>query len=79
MKQRLSIARAFAYPHELLLLDEPFQGLDEKLREDSMKLLKKMLIDDKNTAIIVTHQIDEAKQIADKIVYLEGRPLRIKN
>ncbi|MEN8906282.1 MAG: ATP-binding cassette domain-containing protein [Clostridiales bacterium] len=78
MKQRVSIARALAYPHDLLLLDEPFQGLDDKLKNDLIELIKKSLVEDGNTSVIVTHQMSDAKIIADKIIYLAGRPLKVK-
>jgi len=78
MKQRVSLARAFAMPHDVLLLDEPFQGLDLDLKNQLMTLLEKLLIEDKKTVIMVTHDLAEAERLAHRIIYLEGNPLRVE-
>lgn len=78
MKQRVSLARAFAMPHDILLLDEPFQGLDSELKHQLMGLLEKLISDDQKTVIMVTHDIEEARRLADRIIYLTGQPLRIE-
>lgn len=78
MKQRVSLARAFAMPHDILLLDEPFQGLDCELKNQLMTLLEKLLNEDKKTVIMVTHDLTEAKRLAHRIVYLTGNPLRVE-
>jgi NitT/TauT family transport system ATP-binding protein len=79
MAQRVSIARAFAYPSQILLMDEPFKSLDIKLKEkliDSFFYLWEM---DKRTVIFVTHDIDEAAYLGDEIFILsETRPANIK-
>lgn len=77
MKQRVSLARAFASPHDILLLDEPFQGLDEELKDQLMTLLEKLIEEDRKTVIMVTHDQNEAKRLADRIIYLADQPLRI--
>lgn len=76
MRQRVSIARAFATNAGLLLCDEPFSALDEitgqRLREEFVSLVR-----EKNkTAVFITHSINEALQIGDRIVVLK-RPARI--
>ncbi len=77
MKQRVSIARAISTSPELLLLDEPFAGLDvfsaQALREE---LLDLWLPPDKppHAVLLVTHNVDEAVQLSDKIVILSRRP-----
>jgi len=80
MSQRVSIARAFAYPSDILLMDEPFKSLDIKLKKkliDSFFYLWDM---DKRTVIFVTHDIDEAAYLGDDIFILEDtRPTSIKN
>ena len=77
MKQRLSIARAFAYPSDLLLMDEPFKGLDNKLKTSLMKSFLSLWNSDKRTVIFVTHDIDEALFIGDDIFVFRGNPVEI--
>ncbi len=77
MKQRVAIARAFAFPHKLLLLDEPFQGLDAVLKDSLTDLLKSLIKMNPKTVVLVTHDIKEAKMLSDTIYYLDGRPLQI--
>lgn len=71
MKQRVSIARALAYEPDLILLDEPFKGLDEKLRRDVADTLFKALKG--TTAIIVSHDNEDMKY-ADTILTLTASP-----
>jgi len=75
MKQRVSLARAFVMPHDLLLLDEPFQGLDEKLKNQLIELLEKLIQLDKKTVVMVTHDKQEAFRLGDKILELVGKPI----
>jgi NitT/TauT family transport system ATP-binding protein len=79
MAQRVSIARAFAYPSEILLMDEPFKSLDIKLKKkliDSFFYLWEL---DKRTVIFVTHDVDEAAYLGDEIFILEDTsPANIK-
>lgn len=79
MKQRCSIARAFAYPSDLMLLDEPFKGLDISLKFNLIKLFNKISKTDHRTSIFVTHDIQEAILIGDEIVVLSKSPVTIKN
>ncbi|MFN3348585.1 ABC transporter ATP-binding protein [Pseudorhodoplanes sp.] len=76
MRQRVSIARAFATNAELLLCDEPFSALDEmtaqRLREEFTSLVR----ENGKTAVFITHSINEALQIGDRIVVLR-RPAKI--
>jgi len=76
MRQRVSIARAFATDAGLLLCDEPFSALDEitgqRLREEFVSLVR----ESRKTAVFITHSINEALQIGDRIVVLK-RPARI--
>ncbi|GKX29920.1 ABC transporter ATP-binding protein [Vallitalea longa] len=78
MKQRVSIARAFAYKAEMLLMDEPFQGLDYDLKIELINAFLELWEEDNRTVVFVTHDIDEALLLADKIYILEGRPAKIK-
>jgi NitT/TauT family transport system ATP-binding protein len=73
MKQRVSMARAFAYPSEIILMDEPFRALDVKLKEKLISEFLKLWEKDKRTVIFVTHDINEAL-ILGSLVYIFSRP-----
>lgn len=77
MKQRVSLVRAFAMPHDILLLDEPFQGLNIELKNQLMTLLEKLIAEECKTVIMVTHDETEARRLAHRIIYLKGQPLKI--
>lgn len=77
MRQRCSIARAFNYSAELLLMDEPFKSLDYLLRFKMVKALIDTWQSYRHTIIYVTHDIDEALLLADRIIILDGRPAEI--
>lgn len=72
MAQRVAIARAFAYPGKLLLMDEPFKGLDYSLKKRILDLFLRIYDNDRRTTVFVTHDIDEALLLADKIVVLSS-------
>ncbi len=78
MKQRCSIARAFHYKSDLLIMDEPFKSLDYTLRLQLVKILLNVWNENKNTIIFVTHDIDEALLIGDRIVLFSPRPASIE-
>lgn len=71
MKRRVSIARAFAYKSSLLLMDEPFNGLDDKLKMEIIKDFFKLYNENKRTVILVTHNMKEAELLGD-IIYCIG-------
>ncbi len=77
MRQRCSIARAFNYEADLLLMDEPFKSLDYNLRFHMIEQLIKLWEMKQNSIIFVTHEIDEALLLGDRIVVLSNRPTRI--
>lgn len=70
--QRASLARALAIGPDWLLLDEPFSALDPGIREQLQQWLRRTVVADGLTSIIVTHDIDEALILADEIVVLDG-------
>lgn len=78
MRQRVNIARALATDPELLLLDEPFAALDAQTREFMQVELLKILARAGKTAIFITHQIDEAIFLADRLVVFSARPAKVK-
>ena len=77
MQQRVAIARALAYDPEILLMDEPFGALDERTRCKLQNLLLGIWKKKRKTVIFVTHNIDEAVTLADKILVMSSDPGRI--
>lgn len=77
MKKRCGIARAFYYKSEMLLMDEPFQGLDYCLRQEMLKMLINVWNSHKQGVLFITHEIDEALAVASRIVVLSGRPSKV--
>lgn len=79
MRQRAAIARAFAYPASMILMDEPFQALDLGLKMSLTSLFSRLWIEDRRTAIFVTHDISEAILLGDEIFVLSSeRPVVIR-
>ncbi|OGB25037.1 MAG: nitrate/sulfonate/bicarbonate ABC transporter ATP-binding protein [Burkholderiales bacterium RIFCSPLOWO2_02_FULL_57_36] len=74
MKQRVGIARAFALSPKLLLLDEPFGMLDSLTRWDLQEVLMEVWTRTKLTAIMVTHDVDEAILLADRVIMMTNGP-----
>lgn len=78
MRQRVSIARAFANDPEVLFMDEPFSALDEQNKLLLQEELLKIWEEHKITVIFITHSVDEAVILGDKIVVMTANPGRIK-
>ena len=77
MKQRVSFIRALLSPQPLICLDEPFSALDELTRLEMQKWLLSIWEEYKRTVLFVTHNIDEALFLSDRIVVLSAKPAKI--
>ncbi|MDD4334134.1 MAG: ABC transporter ATP-binding protein [Desulfotomaculaceae bacterium] len=77
MKQRLALCRAFAYPHDLLLMDEPFKSLDTPLRLGLVRQVARMWQEKPRTVIFVTHEIMDALLLGHRIIVLSARPAAV--
>jgi len=78
MQQRVNLARALIVDPQVLLMDEPFASLDAQTREIMQAELLKMWNQTKKTVIFVTHQIEEAIFLSDRVVVFSARPARIR-
>ena len=78
MKQRVALARVLAFDPEVLLMDEPFGALDAQTREAMQEELTRLWGQSGKTIVFVTHDIEEAVYLGDRVVVLSARPGRIK-
>lgn len=78
MQQRVNLARALAIQPQMLLLDEPLAELDALTREQMQLELQRIWLETRHTALFVTHQIDEAIFLADRVLVFSARPGRIR-
>ena len=78
MKQRVAIARAFVMRPRVLLMDEPFAALDAMNRTLMQEELVRIWSEDKPTVLFITHSVEEAIYLADRIIIMTRRPGRIK-
>jgi ABC-type nitrate/sulfonate/bicarbonate transport system ATPase subunit len=78
MRQRVELARALAAETDLLLLDEPFSALDYQTRARMRKELVATLAERPRTVVFVTHDIEEAVQLGDRVVVLGARPTSVR-
>lgn len=76
MQQRVAIARALALESDILLLDEPFSAIDPRLRLELQELISKLSKEHKKTVVFITHDIDEAILLADRIVVMEPKHIK---
>jgi len=79
MQQRVAIARALAYQPRLLLMDEPFASVDAQTRFDLEDLVLRLRDDRQLTILLVTHDIDEAVYLSDRVVVLYGKPASVRD
>ena len=76
-RQRVALARALAIDPDLLLMDEPFSALDSFTRESLQDELQRIQVATGKTVLFVTHDIDEAVYLADRVIVLAGAPGRL--
>lgn len=79
MQQRVALVRALSFKPSVLLMDEPFGALDAFTREEMNHLIEEIYLDTRTTIVLVTHSIDEAIFLSDRIVVMTARPGRIGN
>ena len=70
-RQRVAIARAFLYPHETLLMDEPFSSLDLSLKRTLLELVAQLWQERRQTVVFVTHDVHEAAGLAQRVIVLK--------
>jgi NitT/TauT family transport system ATP-binding protein len=78
MRQRVNLARALAIDPDILLMDEPFSALDAQTREIMQTELMRIWEEGRKTVLFVTHQIDEAVFLSDRVLVLGRRPGRVR-
>lgn len=77
MKQRLAIARAYAVSPDILFMDEPFAALDAQTRALMQELILEIMTEERKTVVFVTHSVEEAIFVANRIVVVSARPATV--
>ncbi len=78
MRQRLALARAYAVHPEFILMDEPFGALDAQTRSAMHDLLLEILHTENKTVLLITHSVEEAVYLSNKVLVISARPSRIR-
>lgn len=78
MRQRVALARAYAVKSEFLLMDEPFGALDAQTRSAMQDVLLQALEQEGKTVVLITHSVEEALYLSNRVVVVTARPARIK-
>lgn len=79
MQQRAALVRALSFKPSVLLMDEPFGALDSFTREEMNRLVEEIWLDTKTTIVLITHSIEEAIFLSDRVVVMSPRPGRVAN
>jgi NitT/TauT family transport system ATP-binding protein len=79
MQQRAALVRALSFKPSVLLMDEPFGALDAFTREEMNHLVEEIYLDTRTTIVLITHSIDEAIFLSDRVIVLSARPGRVVN
>ena len=79
MQQRVNLARALVMDPQLLLMDEPFAALDAQTREAMQEELVEISLKARKTILFITHQIDEAIYLSDRVIVFSARPGRVRD
>jgi NitT/TauT family transport system ATP-binding protein len=79
MQQRVGLARAFAVEPTLLLMDEPFGALDAQNAEILREELRQLVAEERRTIVFVTHNLDEAIQLSDRVLLMSASPSRFRD
>jgi NitT/TauT family transport system ATP-binding protein len=77
MQQRVALVRALSFKPSVLLMDEPFGALDAFTREEMNHLVEEIYLDTRTTIVLITHSIDEAIFLSDRVIVMSARPGRI--
>jgi NitT/TauT family transport system ATP-binding protein len=79
MQQRAALVRALSFKPSVLLMDEPFGALDAFTREEMNRLVEQIWLDTRTTIVLITHSIEEAIFLSDRVIVLSARPGRVAN
>jgi NitT/TauT family transport system ATP-binding protein len=79
MRQRVALIRTLATDPDILLLDEPFSALDYQTKLILERDVHRIIRENKKTALLVTHDIEEAVSMSDRVIVLSGRPAQVRN
>ena len=72
-QQRVAIARALAFPSPLLLMDEPFKGLDEALRQRVIQHIRERQANERRLILFTSHDAEELRLMADRVISMKGQ------
>jgi NitT/TauT family transport system ATP-binding protein len=78
MKQRVALARVLSFKPRILLMDEPFGALDAQTRELMQEEIQSIWLQTRQTVLLITHDLDEAIYLSDRVIIFSARPGRIK-
>ena len=78
MQRRVAIGRALVYDGDIMILDEPFKGMDEALKNEVLPKLSKSWEESGKTVILVTHDLSDARKLSHSIYELSGRPVKCR-